>query len=176
MANRIMLDVCYNFSLKELGITFHTAQQAQQYQERNREARILAEEKYVVWIPIPDDMTQIRASSFGFVMCFKSADGASRWCERVVLGVLYDAQGRYKNEAYIVREWSTNELNRKLAGKEKQLEVPDRIVSRGPSPGRIAKAAERVEGGKNKDPVGFGVPPAQGSRHDGVVARGYALT
>lgn len=159
MANRIMLDVCYNFSLKELGITFHTAQQAQQYQERNREARILADKNDVVWIPIPHEMTQIRASAFGFVMCFSNADDASRWCSRVVLGALYDAQGRYRNEVYIVREWSEHDLNRKLSGKENKLEVSDRSGPRGPSPGRTAKAAERV----GKDPTGFGAPPAQRS-------------
>lgn len=154
MSNRLMLDVCYNFSFKELGITFHTTQQAQQYQERNREGRILAENNHVVWIPVPFEMTQIRASSFGFVMCFGSADDASRWCKRVVLGTLYDAQGRNRNEAYIIREWSEHELNSILASKENRLEVPDRIVLRGPSPGRTVEAAERVE----RDRKSFGIP------------------
>lgn len=157
MANQIKLEVYYNFSQREFGIIFETGQQAQQYQERNREGRIFAESNHVVWIPIPQEMTKIRASSFGFVMCFRSADDASRWCDRVVLGTLYDPQGRYRNEAYIIREWSERDLNRKLADKENQLQVSDRIVLRGPSPGRTGQAAE--QGSK-----GFGVPPADQSR------------
>ncbi|KAG6358790.1 hypothetical protein INS49_012309 [Diaporthe citri] len=158
MVPRFVLDVYYNFSLKELGIHFHTAQQAQKYQALNREGRILAGNEKMVWIPIPSGMTDIRGSSFGFVMCFESADAASTWCKRVVLGVPYDGRDHNTKEAYIVREWSEDDLEQKLAGRAGQLGLPGQMPEhRGPSPGREFRATGRVEGEKKKDPVGFGI-------------------
>lgn len=184
MAKRLTLDVCYDFSYKELGITFHTAQQAKQYQERNREGRILIQNDHVVWIPVPHEMKQIRASAAGFVMCFKSANAASRWCERVVLGALYDMNGRHKTEAYIVREWSDHDLDSKLAREEHQSEATDSIKPDEPGP-RFFETEEWVEeeltslgilpaervGGQRvgRKQVGFDVRPAErvGRKHRG---------
>lgn len=161
MDEPLMLDVCYDFSHKELGITFPSEQQAQQYQERNREARILADKNNVVWIPIPYEMTKIRASSSnGFVMCFRSADDASRWCDRVVLGAPYGAQGRHGKDVYIVRYWSENDLNSRLTGKFKQSAVSDRTVRRGSGRKRTVKAAEQV----GKEGMSLGPPARVSSR------------
>lgn len=179
MAQQIVLDVYYDLSVKELRIKFYTAQQAQKYQERNREGRILANDSRSVWIPMPDEVILMRASTLGFILRFRTTGAALLWCERVILGTLYRYPADYSplrpapgNEAYIIREWAEDDLNRKLTGVRGSpgLQLPDRIPDghRGPSPGRAAKIGRRGEGGGEGVAIrGFGITPEMGSREAG---------
>lgn len=125
MADTTWLDIFYDFTKKELKIDFKNALLAQQYQARNREGRILADNNTSVWIPTPDNILHFRASSSragSFVMHFDNAAAASAWCRRVVVARLCGetpplaarAGERGDTCAYVVREWKTADLRQRL--------------------------------------------------------------
>lgn len=154
----LTLDVYYDFSRKELRIKFDDPQHAQQYQALNREGRIHGDDEKSIWIPIPPEVRQLRASTYGFILCFTSASAASSWCRRVALGQLYGYNdGMEEKEAYIIREWDKAELERILRRTGQRLAPPQHggAARNGPSPAREEK---------RKRDVGFGVRQQYNSR------------
>lgn len=134
------LEILYDFSRKELSISFFTDEQAIIYQARNPEARIFAHKPATVWIPIPTEMTHLRSSSYGFVMHFKTQADAVAWSRRVVLGRLPSTseEGR---DAYIQREWVEEDLDLFLKGRRERGLSPRR-TGRGASPGPVRFGGE----------------------------------
>lgn len=160
------LDVYYDFSRKELRIKFNDPQHAQQYQMINREARIYGGDDKSIWIPIPPDVQQLRASAYGFILCFTSGSKASDWCRRVALGQLYNYNdGLEEKDAYISREWDKADLERRLRGSSQGLVPPKDRTRTARSPalrnrgdGHARRLAE------TKDDEGFGVEAQKASR------------
>ena len=158
------VDVLYDFTSKELMIGFFTREQALAYQAKNPEARILAAAEKCVWLPIPSDMKCLRASGFGFVMCFNDAYAAQKWCSRSVLGrPYYDT--RDNTDVYIRREWKETELNAWLGANQAGRLSPggDR------SPNTLASRSPRIRP-VEPDDVGFGVAVQENSE---ARRRGY---
>lgn len=116
------LDVLYDLRRGELMIRFFSAAQAQHYQARNHEARILAVDEACVWLPLPSEVTTLRASYYGFTLHFEDIKMAESWRGRSLIGRLHP---RFENPGvYLKREWVEAELNELLGMNQSQRLSP----------------------------------------------------
>ena len=109
MANNdsVSTSIRYCFKRKEFVVRFPDSQLASEYQRANPEGRILLDQSSRdVYLPLPDMLSSIRASSqsgYSFVLAFDSARAASAWSNNAGLG-LVSADDDY--EVYVRREIS----------------------------------------------------------------------
>jgi hypothetical protein len=106
-----LLEVRFDLERKELMIRFMTKEQARAYQIKNPESRIFTDvSPRDVWLPVLPSMRYIRASFDGLAICFTSAETATRWCDRSIIGVQRD----HGTEVFLRREWEEDKLDRLL--------------------------------------------------------------
>ena len=86
----VPIRVRFCFKRNEFVIHFDESQSASDYQRRNPERRIFADESSKdVYLPLPSSMASLRASSnteFSFVIRFYSEGAASSWSSKSGLG------------------------------------------------------------------------------------------
>jgi hypothetical protein len=108
-----VLEVFFLLEKKEIKIKFEENQMATTYQARNPEARIFADEKQAVYLPLAKEMDYIRDSSKGMAIHFTDAAKATEWCQRAIVWQKHsDAEVRIK------WSWKESEDTHKLPGRE----------------------------------------------------------
>lgn len=126
------LDIFFDWERKEFIIQFFSREQARAYQSKNPEARIVPTDPKSAWLPIPDGMTHLRASSFGFVIRFKDNPAkAEQWRSRSILGRVTDSTRRDNTEIYLKRDWNEDDLNALLKTTRKAKERAEGGAQRG---------------------------------------------
>lgn len=135
----------YDFIRKEICITFENAQQAQRYQNCNREGRIHQDDDKSVWIPFPSGLKALRADANGLVFCFRDPTTTTNWCNRIIMAKKYTND--QEDRAYIVQNWEVNEWERTFP----QQGEGNSTTPQPPAP-NTSKLPEKERGGKaNKE-------------------------
>ncbi|KAF2020409.1 hypothetical protein BU24DRAFT_416108 [Aaosphaeria arxii CBS 175.79] len=113
-SGEVRVGVFYDLSRKELLLRFDSSAYARAYQRKNPEARILADNRKEVWLPLCDSMRTLRSSdTCGMVIIFRSKEDRRLWLDRSVLGTdINTSDGEYG--VRFKRSWSRNEIERAL--------------------------------------------------------------
>jgi hypothetical protein len=87
----IPIVITYDLKEKEFGITFASSEEARAYQAASPACRINQEKRRQVWVRSDSSMTELRASSLGMVIYFKSVAEADAFRKVSVIAMGYQS-------------------------------------------------------------------------------------
>lgn len=109
------LEFFYHFEKKEFVLRFENDHEAKAYQTWNSEARILRDQPYEVWLPVPPEMAGLRSSTFGMVIVFNSNEAAMEWQKQTPLTTITNYDKNTAMGVSFQRSWPKDHLSRNIS-------------------------------------------------------------